>query len=135
MVRLLPDTFCTVSCCWPGEEKGESGSAPPFLGGPCCAHAPVPNASVHAPRAGPAETLWKRLAGGKTPRVRDRTPQVSTPPAPHAALPRPPCPATCWSPSGAGKSLFSEYTVRFFKVFGLTLRGGEMTKEETKKKL
>lgn len=73
----------------------------------------VPDTSGHGPRMGLAETLWRKDApreGQATLGLDSPSPACSTPLAP-------PCPATCWSPSGAGKSLFSEYTVRFFKVF------------------
>lgn len=113
-----------------------SDSAPPLPG----AHA----APAHRCSTRPSMLLTRVLltpsGGGRRrkdppPRVGRDSPGLDAPSPTCSTAMDPPCPATCWSPSGAGKSLFSEYTVRFFKVFGLTLRGGEMTKEETKKKL
>lgn len=96
MVRLLPDTFCTVSCCWPGEEKGESGSAPPFLGGavlhPHTGAQRVRPCSSCGSCRNPLEAAgWRKdppCAGQDTPGLDTPSPACSTAtaPVPHHVL-------------------------------------------------
>lgn len=74
MVTLLPDTFCTVSCCCPGGGIKRRGGQVLTL----CVH------------VGPVETLQRWLRGGETPPFAGGDTLGLDPPAPHAAPPRPP---------------------------------------------